>query len=192
MPWMTDAAHSLATMMLNVINGARAFTFQNYTEVNIKTGAQRVASAILTVNAGAQNYIGFRTGALPVIIKSRLINQAGSTRIDYSAQANRGFTGGTVIPICNPNNITQQPILMQAWHTVTPAAATGATVAYLQPFPILSAGVNAASRIGADTLGLEYVLAPNTDHVFTIDNVGTGNATVHWWLTYFEGEPDLP
>lgn len=81
---------------------------------------------------------------------------------------------------------------MQAWHTVTPAAATGATVTYLQPFPILSAGVNEASRIGADTLGLEYVLAPNTDHVFTIDNVGTGNATVHWWLTFFEGEPDLP
>lgn len=192
MPWITDAGQALATLALNVINGARAFTFQNYTEVNVKTGAQRVASAILTVNATTQNYIGFRTGALPVIIKSRLINQAGSTRIDYSAQANRGFTGGTVIPISNPNNITQQPILMQAWHTVTPAAATGATVTYLQPFPILSAGVNEASRIGADTLGLEYILAPNTDHVFTIDNVGTGNATVHWWLTFFEGEPDLP
>ena len=189
MPWMTDAGHALATMMLNVINGARAFTFQNYTEVNVKTGAQRVASAILTVNAGAQNYIGFRTGALPVVIKSRLINQVGSTRIDYSAQANRGFTGGTVIPISNPNNITQQPILMQAWHTVTPAAATGATVMYLQPFPILSAGVNAASRIGADTSGLEYVLAPNTDHVFTIDNVGTGNATVHWCRHSSKGIP---
>ena len=149
----------------------------------------RVASAILTVNAGAQNYIGFRTGALPVVIKSRLINQAGSTRIDYSAQANRGFTGGTVIPISNPNNITQQPILMQAWHTVTPAAATGATVTYLQPFPILSAGVNAASRIGADTSGLEYVLAPNTDHVFTIDNVGTGNAAVHWCRHSSKGIP---
>ena len=191
---MTDwrLKDSVDSILLRTINGERAITFQNYTEVDIKTGAQRVASAILTVNAGTQNHIGFRTGALPVIIKSRLINQAGSTRIDYSAQANRGFTGGTVIPICNPNNITQQPILMQAWHTVTPAAATGATVTYLQPFPILSAGVNAASRIGADTLGLEYVLAPNTDHVFTIGNVGTGNATVHWWLTFFEGEPDLP
>ena len=179
-------------ILLRVINGARAFTFRNYTEVNVMTGAQRVASAIMTVNATTQNYIGFRTGALPVVIKSRLINQAGSTRIDYSAQSNRGFTGGTVIPISNPNNITQQPILMQAWHTVTPGAATDETVQYLQPFPILSAGVNEASRIGADTLGLEYVLAPNTDHVFTIANVGTGNATVHWWLTFFEGEPDLP
>ena len=63
---------------------------------------------------------------------------------------------------------------------------------YLQPFPILSAGVNEASRIGAGTLGLEYILAPNTDHVFTIGNVGTGNATVHWWLTFFEGESYLP
>ena len=191
---MTDwrLKESVDAILLRCIEGLRAVTFQNYTEVNIKTGAQRVASAILTVNAGSQNYIGFRTGALPVVIKSRLINQAGSTRIDYSAQANRGFTGGTVIPISNPNNVTQQPILMQAWHTVTPAAATGATVTYLQPFPILSAGVNEASRIGADTLGLEYILAPNTDHVFTIANPGTGNATVHWWLTFFEGEPDLP
>lgn len=127
MPWVTGATHALATVALNVFNGMRAFTFQNYTDVNIKTGAQRVAPAILTVNAATQNYI------------------------------------------------TQQPILMQAWHTVTPAAATGATVTYLQPFPILSAGVNEASRIGADTLGLEYVLAPNTEHVFMIDN-----ATVHW------------
>ena len=191
---MTDwrLKDSVDSILIRTINGERAVTFQNYIEVNVKTGAQRVASAILTVNAGAQNYIGFRTGALPVVIKSRLINQTGSTRIDYSAQANRGFTGGTVIPICNPNNITQQPILMQAWHTVTPAAATGATVTYLQPFPILSAGVNVASRIGADTLGLEYILAPNTDHVFTIANPGNGDAVVHWWLTYFEGEPDLP
>lgn len=191
---MTDwrLKDTVDAILLRIINGVRAFTFQNYTEVNVKTGAQRVASVILTVNATTQNYIGFRTGALPVVIKSRLINQAGSTRIDYSAQTKRGFTGGTVIPVCNPNNITQQPILMQAWHTVTPAAATGATVAYLQPFPILSAGVNVASRIGSDTLGLEYVLAPNTDHVFTIANTGTGDAIVHWWLTFFEGESDLP
>ena len=109
---MTDwrLKDTIDSILLRTISGLRAIAFQNYTEVNIKTGAQRVASAILTVNAGAQNYIGFRTGALPVIIKSRLINQAGSTRIDYSAQANRGFTGGTVIPICNPNNITQQPL----------------------------------------------------------------------------------
>lgn len=107
---MTDwrLKDTIDAILLRTISGLRAITFQNY------TGAQCVAPTILTVNAGAQNHIGFRTGALPVIIKSRLINQVGSTRIDYSAQANRGFTGGTVIPISNPNNITQQPILMQA------------------------------------------------------------------------------
>ena len=85
---MTDwrLKDTVDAILLRIINGARAFTFQNYTEVNVKTGAQRVASAILTVNAAT----------------------------------------------------------------------------------------------------------PNTDHVFTIGNPGTGNATVHWWLTFFEGEPDLP
>ena len=89
MPWITDADHAQLTMMLNVINGARAVTFQNYTEVNIKTGAQRVASAILTVNAGAQNYIGFRTGALPVIIKPTMCS-----RLPIPAQGTLRYTGG--------------------------------------------------------------------------------------------------
>lgn len=32
----------------------------------------------------------------------------------------------------------------------------------------------------------------NSARAFTIANPGTGDAVVHWWLTYFEGEPDLP
>ena len=52
---MTDwrLKDTIDAILLRIISGLRAITFQNYTEVNVKTGAQRVASAILTVNAGA-------------------------------------------------------------------------------------------------------------------------------------------
>ena len=180
---------------MSLIRGNRAVPFHNYTEVNIKTGRQRVASAILTVNAGATVHIGVTTGSDPVVIKSRLINQISSTRIEYYARSDLSFTGavsGNIIPIRNPNNITKVPVGVQMWHSVTPGTPTESTVQYLDPFPIFAAGNNAQSRIGADTLGLEYVLKPNTSHVFSIANTGTGNATVHWWQTLCEGPLDLP
>ena len=185
----------LNTLWLRVFQGLRAVVFHNYTEVNIKLGRQRVASAILTVNAGATTHIGVTTGSDPVVIKSRLLNQIGSTRVEYSAQSDLSFTGavsGNIINIRNPNNITRVPIGVQMWHSVTPGTPTEATVQYLDPFPIFAAGNNSQSRIGADTLGLEYVLKPNTSHVFSIANTGTGNATVHWWQTLYEGPLDLP
>lgn len=185
----------LVDYVMSLIRGDRAVPFQNYTEINIKTGRQRVASAILTVNAGATVHIGVTTGNDPVVIKSRLLNQSGSTRVDYYARSDLSFTGavsGNIIPIRNPNNITKVPIGFQMWHSVTPGAPTSATEQYLDPFPIFAAGNNEQSRIGSDTLGLEYVLKPNTSHVFSIANTGTGNATVHWWQTLYEGPLDLP
>ena len=185
----------LVDYVMSLIRGDRAVPFQNYTEINVKTGRQRVASAILTVNAGATTHIGVTTGNEPVVIKSRLINQIGSTRVEYSARSDLSFTGavsGNIINIRNPNNITKVPIGIQMWHSATPGTPTGATVQYLDPFPIFAAGNNAQSRIGADSLGLEYVLKPNTSHVYSIANTGTDNATVHWWQTFYEGPLDLP
>lgn len=182
--------------VMGLIRGNRAVPFQNYTEINVKTGRQRVASAILTVNAGTTVHIGVTTGNAPVIINSRLINQIGSTRIEYYARSGLSFSGavsGNIINIRNPNNITKAPIGIQMWHSVTPGAVVpGVTEQYLDPFPIFAAGNNAQSRIGADASGLEYVLKPNTSHVFSIANTGTGNATVHWWQTFYEGPLDLP
>ena len=185
----------LVDYVMSLIRGDRAVPFQNYTEINIKTGRQRVASAILTVNAGATVHIGVTTGDDPVVIKSRLLSQIGSTRVEYYARSDLAFTGavsGNIIPIRNPNNITKVPVGVQMWHSVTPGAPTGATEQYLEPFPIFAAGNSQQSRIGSDTLGLEYVLNPNTSHVFSISNPGTGNATVHWWQTLYEGPLDLP
>ena len=175
-----------------VFTGLRAVCTQNYIEANIKNGRQRVVSRIVSVPAGTQVHIGVSTGDEPMIIKSRIISQSGSTQINYSAQSDLAYTGGAAIPIRNPNNRFKVPIGVSMFVGVTPGAVVpGVTEQYLDPFPVFG-GTAAASRIGTDTLGLDYVLKENTNHVFTIDNVGSGTATVHWWQTFYEGVPDLP
>ena len=83
----------LNTLWLRVFQGVRAVISQNYTEANVKLGRQRVASTILTVNAGTTNHIGVIPGSEPVVITSRLISQIGSTRVEYYAKSDLAFTG---------------------------------------------------------------------------------------------------
>ena len=178
-----------------IFTGLHAVCFQSYTEANVKNGRQRVASAEFSITQGASQYIGFRTGAEPVIIKSRLIQLVGGTKVEYSAKASISFTENpdNVVSICNPNTRYKVPIGVTAFHTVTPGAdVPDVTDKYLNEFPVYAAGNNAASRLGSDAQGLDYVLKENTSYVFTIKNSGTGTASVHWWLTFYEGFPDLP
>lgn len=178
-----------------VFTGLRALCVQSYTEANVKNGRQRVASGFFNIAQGATLHIGVRTGADPVVIKSRYILLRGGTEIQYFARSDLAFTGevpGNLISIKNPNNRFKVPILTQMWSAVTPSAPTSETYQYLDPYVIAAAGTNAASRIGSDTTGLDYVLKENTSHVFSIQNTGTGAATVFWWQTLYEGELDLP
>lgn len=178
-----------------IFTGLHAVCFRTLTEANVLNGRQRVASAEFSITQGASQYIGFRTGAEPVIIKSRLLQLAGSTKVEYSAKASISFTENptNVVSICNPNTRYKVPTGVTAFHTVTPGAdVPGVTDKYLNEFPVYAAGSNAASRLGSDAQGLDYVLKENTSYVFTIKNSGTGTATVHWWITFYEGFPDLP
>ena len=192
-----SAANFMNVALQWVMSGLRAFTSCDYWDTGNKLGRQRVAAFIQPLNAGSQIYIGFRTGAEPVVITARALQQLGSTRVDYSAQANRGFTPpvnpANVVPICNPNNLVQVPSNVQVWFGVTPTAPTAETVEYLKPYPVLAAGAAAVSRLATDSFAGKYTLEPNTDHVFTINNVGPGNASVvHWLVTFREGKLDLP
>ena len=173
----------------DVVRGKRSLTTQTITEASVKLGKQRVLSARFTVPAGQSVYIGLTTTTLPFVIAGRNISQSGSTEIRYSAEEGRTYTGGTVILPRNPNRITQEPIGISAKHTVTPNATAGTT--YLDPYSIFGAGP-APSRIGGDVSGLEYPLKPATDHVFTVSNTGSGSADVFWWITGYEGVPNLP
>lgn len=189
------ASDFMSTTLNWVSSGLRAFTSCDYWDTGNKLGRQRVASFITSLNSGQQLHIGFRTGAEPVVVTARIIQQIGSTQINYSAQAKRTFStsGATVVTPRNPNNVVNVPSGVSVWYGVTPNAADGSTVEYLAPYPVLAVGNNALSRIGTDVSAGKYTLAANTDHVFTFNNVGTGNASVlHWWLTFREGKSDLP
>lgn len=178
-----------------IFTGYHAVCSRTLTEANVLNGRQRVASGEFTIAQGATQYIGFRTGAEPVIIKSRLLQLAGGTKVAYSAKAGVSFTENhaNTITICNPNTRYKVPVGATAFHTVTPGAdVPGVTDKYLNDYPVYASGITAASRLGSDAQGLEYVLKENTSHVFAIKNTGTGAATVHWWLTFYEGAPDLP
>lgn len=173
----------------DIVRGNRSLTMQTITEASVKLGKQRVISARFTVPAGQSVYIGFTTTDLPFVITGRSISQNGSTEIRYSAEEGRTYTGGTVIEPRNPNRITQEPIGISAKHTVTPNATAGTI--YLDPYSIFGSGP-ASSRIGGDVSGLEYPLKPATAHVFTVSNTGSGSADVFWWITGYEGAPNLP
>lgn len=178
-----------------IFTGLHAVCFRTLTEANALNGRKRIASAEFSITQGASQHIGFRTGAEPVIITSRLIQLVGGTKVEYSAKASISFTENpaNVVSICNPNTRYKVPTGVTAFHTVTPGAdVPGVTDKYLNEFPVYAAGNNAASRIGSDAQGLDYVLKENTSYVFTIKNSGTGTASVHWWITFDEGFPDLP
>ena len=174
----------------DVVRGKRSMTVQSITEASVKLGKQRVISARFTVPAGQSVYIGFTTTTLPFVITGRFISQSGSTEIRYSAQEDRGYTGGTVIEITNPNGITQEQIGITAKLGVTQDAGPGGD-SYLKPYSIFGSGP-ASSRLGSDVSGLEYPRKAGTDHVFTMHNPGQGSAEVFWWITGYEGVPNLP
>lgn len=164
--------------------------FSSTVQESVREGKQQVASAILTVPAGQAVNIGFRTGNKPVTINSRTINQIGSSRVEYSAREKLSFTGNIEanrITPKNPNNRNRVLSSVNIWHSVTPGIPTSETYQYLDPYALFSAGQNTSTRVGSDTLGLDYPLNANTDHVFTINNTGTGSATVFWWITFSEG-----
>lgn len=174
------------------VAGQRALTVQDYTSVNVKTGYQRIISKLFAgVAVGATVNIGFRTGANKIIIKSRLIQLSGGDQIDYRATTGATWTGGTNdVPVVNPNLVDPVASLCTVRSNVT---VTVPGTLYLQPYYIFGGGANTgnSSSVGGDVAGLEYVLPANTDFIWTITNSGTSVAKVFWWLTFFEGEPDL-
>ena len=94
----------MSTIIDWVASGLRAFTSCDYWDTGNKLGRQRVVSFITSLNAGQQLYIGFRTGAEPVVVTARTIQQVGSTQINYSVQAKRTFStsGATAVTPRNP------------------------------------------------------------------------------------------
>lgn len=171
--------------------GYRAQVVQSYVETNTKLGTQFYLRASATLGAGASWSLGFLTGALPVLIKGRDC-YARTESLAITLFKGSTYTGGTPIVIQNYNDIA--PVTS----TVTAAAGVTPTVNGTQwggsehIYGESTAGQRSGSSLPP---GGDRVLAPNKAYMVTLTNNSSGGGAttdLDYYLTWFEGQPDLP
>lgn len=178
-------------LWLKAFVGLRAPTIQFYTEANVKNGLQFEASFDnpgVEATTGQVNAI-FITGAKPVIVKARIIDFTGK-KIRASVYRTPTYTGGTPIPIYNLNDIG--PV------TTTVSVLSGATITapgtqFGAPNTVYGSDLQGNSVQGTFAVtGQERILRPNTTYLLRIENLGDTPSNIAGYLTWYEGEPDLP
>lgn len=169
--------------------GHRALNVQSYIESNTKNGTQFYMQFTLPAFAAAGTYnIVMTTGALPVLIKDRSMYSDGASISSQLFKAPTGVTGGTPITVQNYNDINPA--------TTTVALLGGATVttagtSWGDPLHLYGAG-GVGQRTGANLAAHgDRVLQSNSSYLFRVVNV-TGAANVDYFVSWFEGPPDLP
>lgn len=186
--WKDDLA--LDAMFLRVINGLRGIVTQDYNSVNVKKGVQyEIAGNTAVLADGASIDTIFTTGALPVIIKGRIVKFNGislATRV-YRAPT---YTGGTITPYFNLNDIG--PVTGGVVIRTTPTVTVVGTEFGAPTFDIGSAGNGNSSLSTYSVSGNERVLRPNTTYLQRIVNDSGAAQRVASYLTWFEGAPDFP
>lgn len=188
--WRSDDLE--ANIPAGVFSGARAVTSQSYREANVKNGSQFNASRrVLAVAGGANLDSAFVVGATPVILKSRNIGYTG-VGVSASIYRNSTFTGGTNVTstdVLNPNDINPA--------TTTINLYTGITVGTLGPLTTAIAySEGATSNQGqgrpSAEMGEELVMSPNTTYILRITSLDTQAQNVTSYISWYEGQPDLP
>lgn len=168
--------------------GQRALTTQSYTEANTKLGSQFYVRVSTTIASGATWSLGFRVGATPVLVKSREC-YALAESLSLTLFKNASFSGGTITPAENYNDIAPaaSTVTLVAGPTVSNAGTQWGGSEHLYE------ANSTAQRIGASLPpGGERVLAPGVNYLVQLQNNGNGNAQVDYFLSWYEGTPDLP
>lgn len=185
-----DSGMLAGAMPVGLFAGTRAITVQNYIEANVKNGVQYEISAnVAALGIGANIDTIFTTGAKPVVIKSRIVKFNGTslaTRV-YRAPT---FTGGTIAPYFNLNdrNPVTGSVVVRSGATVSaPGVEFGAPT-----FDIGSDGQGNSSLSTYAVTGIERLLAPNTTYLQRVTNDSPAIQRVSTYLTWFEGDTDLP
>jgi hypothetical protein len=175
-----------------VTTGGRAINVQSYTESNTKFGTQFYFQTTQASLAGGATYnITFTVGAKPVLVKDRSLYTNG---LNVSVQLFRnssGISGGTAIPVQNYNDIN--PV------ATTVNVLGGATVstpgtAWGSPVHVWNASANGQGQRAGSQLAPQgdRVLLPGRSYTIQIVNNDTNAAPFDYFLTWFEGTPDLP
>lgn len=168
--------------------GLRALVTQSYVETNTKLGTQFYLRTAATVAPGASWFLGFQTGAQTVLVKARDCYAAAES-LALTIYKGSTYTGGTPIVVQNYNDVAPAATTVIAANGVTPSANGtqwgGSEHIY---------GSNSvAQRTGAGLpAGGERVLAQNKAYMVGITNNGSASVNLDYFLTWFEGTPDLP
>lgn len=190
MPYGNDPPVGLYT-------GLRAMTVQSYTEANVKNGAQYEFSSPRTTlaSSGASSVTTsvLRTGLLPVLIKSRVIQYTGK---GITARLYEGGTftvgSGTALPIYNMRR--KAPVPATGCTTRSGVTVTALGTECGAPTVGIGSTGNGQNVTGAfQVQGVERWLEPNTTYFLQITNDSTTDPTdISVYVTYYEGLPDLP
>lgn len=172
-----------------VANGLRALNVQSYTESNTKLGTQfYFQSQVPSIAAAGTFAYGFTTGALPVLVKDRQLMAYGA-QVTLQLFKQPTFSGGTPVAVQNYNDIN--PVAS------TVIVAKGVTVssqgtAWDDAARIFGAPSTAQRSSSGFSPGGDRVLRPNSTYLILITNPDNAAAQVDYYLTWFEGVPDLP
>ncbi len=124
-------------------------------------------------------YVRILTGERPLHVQERhFVASAGEWIIQFIEEPT--VTGGTAIPIFNSNRLSGNTPTFQLFHT--PDTPTGGTVIDERYIPATTAGTPASMEV-IDRY--EWVLKPETEYVFSWNNIGGQTRTIHVnWVMY--------
>lgn len=175
--------------------GTRAMTTQGYREANVKKGLEFEGSVLFNLaSLGASNTI-FLTGALPVSLKTRVINYSGEgVKAEIFEAPN--YTGGSSVAYQN-SSAYATPVV----GSIPPAVGlvqilTGAVIVddgTLKFAPVYGLGNTSNQGKGAtnQSLGEEHILKANTAYLLRITSLDSAAQSVSSFLSWYEGELDL-
>jgi hypothetical protein len=175
--------------------GLRAINVQTYIESNVKLGQQfYIQSQIPVMEHGTLYNATFKTGALPVLVKDRQVYGNGNAWSYQAFKAPTGVSGGTPITIQNFNDINPGTSLCTLTTGVT---ATGYGTPWGDAQRVFGSN-SATNRVGQGLVpGGDKILKPNSTYLIQFNNFDTttgaaGEANIDYFLSWYEGQPDLP
>jgi len=176
-----------------VATGGRALNVQTYTESNTKFGTQFYFQTTQASVAGGATYnMVFTTGAKPVLIKQRTLYTNGTNFSLQLFKTPTGVSGGTAIAVQNYNDINPVATTVSV---LGGATVTGNGTAWGDKAHIWNASANGQGQQSGSGLppGADRILGPSKSYLIQLINNDLVNAApFDYFLTWFEGQPDLP
>lgn len=188
--WRGDDAGS--GIPAGAFSGLRAMTTQSYIEANVKYGLQFYIQhnlPQLVATTGTYKLL-FTTGAKQVLIKGREMYGIGELiSIQLYKQPTAPTPGGTLITVQNFNDVSPVATTVTIRGGVT---TTSDGTPWGDPQRLF--GQNAAGQRSGSGLaqGGDRILKANSAYLVFFRNTGSGTADIDYFLTWFEGQSDLP